>query len=210
VEFFRYQQGISKESKTCFLIALYSNDLTSILPKPSIRLVLCKQLLQAVVCLHENSIIHRDIKPSNILLQCVNPLHIQLADFGLSKIIQDTTQTLTGTGRYMALEMRLGHAYTKKVDIYAVGMTLYKALSRLMSSTSSIIVFQREVQKQLRERFVRTDAYHLLSKMLCEDPAQRLTATECLGDPYITTPPSKVTLVARFQAALAMNSSLEA
>lgn len=164
------------------------------------------ELLQAVAFLYDKDIIHRDIKPTNILLQCASLLYIRLADFGLSKIIEDTTQTFTGTQHYMAPEMTKGHAYTKKVDVYAVGMTLYEVIGGVMSSTSSITTFRREVQKQLQERFIRTDVYDLLSKMLNKDPVQRLTATQCLDDPYITRPPCQITPVARFRAVLANTS----
>jgi len=71
--------------------------------------------------LYEKGTIYRDIKPPSIPLQCVNPLHVRLADFRISKIIEKTTGATNRTGHYIALEMRGGHTYTKKVDVYAVG-----------------------------------------------------------------------------------------
>jgi serine/threonine protein kinase len=78
-----------------------------------------------------------------------------------------------------------------------------------MSRTSSITIFRREVRKQLQERFMKTDAYDILSKMLSKDPAQRYDARECLGDPYIVGRPSQSTSVGLFKAALAMTTSDE-
>jgi serine/threonine protein kinase len=35
----------------------------------------------------EKSIFHRDIKPENILVTCVKPFEVKIADFGVSKTL---------------------------------------------------------------------------------------------------------------------------
>ena len=46
------------------------------------------EILLGFQYLHERDIVYRDIKPENILLDMDG--HVRIADFGLSKIIEET------------------------------------------------------------------------------------------------------------------------
>uniref|UniRef100_A0A9J7ZW43 Calcium/calmodulin-dependent protein kinase IV n=1 Tax=Cyprinus carpio carpio TaxID=630221 RepID=A0A9J7ZW43_CYPCA len=62
-----------------------------------------KQVLEAVAYLHENGIVHRDLKPENLLYATSAPdAPLKIADFGLSKIVDDqvTMKTVCGTPGY--------------------------------------------------------------------------------------------------------------
>uniref|UniRef100_A0A673L116 Calcium/calmodulin-dependent protein kinase type IV-like n=1 Tax=Sinocyclocheilus rhinocerous TaxID=307959 RepID=A0A673L116_9TELE len=49
-----------------------------------------KQVLEAVAYLHENGVVHRDLKPENLLYATSAPdAPLKIADFGLSKIVDD-------------------------------------------------------------------------------------------------------------------------
>ncbi|KAJ1456546.1 kinase-like domain-containing protein [Pelagophyceae sp. CCMP2097] len=53
--------------------------------------VLLTQLTRAVLHLHRKRIVHRDLKPENLLLaDAARGLQLKVADFGLSKIIEDS------------------------------------------------------------------------------------------------------------------------
>ena len=84
-------------------------------------------ILKGLEYLHNKGIIHRDIKPANILLQGENP---RLADFGLSRVMTDSSFSLTiaGTSTYMAIEAFSGKR-NEKTDIFALGVILYLLLT---------------------------------------------------------------------------------
>ena len=50
---------------------------------------------------------------------------MQLADFGVSRIISDTASTFCGTPLYMSPEMLTGEPYSVQADVYALGCMVY-------------------------------------------------------------------------------------
>jgi serine/threonine-protein kinase len=80
---------------------------------------------------HKLGMIHRDIKPANIMLN----LHGQaiLMDFGIVKILDDTSHTATGavvgTARYMSPEVIRSEVADERSDLYSLGVTFYEMLS---------------------------------------------------------------------------------
>lgn len=74
-------------------------------------------------------IIHRDIKPENIFVSRFGDF--KLGDFGIARELEKTMSTLSkkGTYSYMAPEMYRGEKYDSSVDIYALGLVLYKLMN---------------------------------------------------------------------------------
>ena len=70
-------------------------------------------------------IIHRDIKPENILIDDSGAA--RLADFGISRIVERLTQSITvmGTPPYLPPEYARGSLHAMS-DIYALGIVLYE------------------------------------------------------------------------------------
>lgn len=83
---------------------------------------ICKAL---EVCQKYN-IIHRDIKADNIFIS--NTGDFKLGDFGIARIIERKDMELSrkGTSAYMAPEVYQGLTYTSAVDIYSLGIVLYR------------------------------------------------------------------------------------
>ena len=77
------------------------------------------------ICARRN-IIHRDIKPENIFINDFG--HFKLGDFGIARKMENMTGGLSqkGTFHYMAPEVINGSKYDARVDIYSLGLVLYR------------------------------------------------------------------------------------
>ncbi|MCH5211994.1 MAG: serine/threonine protein kinase [Oscillospiraceae bacterium] len=89
---------------------------------------ICKAL---EVCRNHN-IIHRDIKPSNIFMSDIGDF--KLGDFGVARTLEKTSGGLSqkGTYTYMAPEIYKGQEYNASVDIYSLGIVMYRLLNNNM------------------------------------------------------------------------------
>jgi serine/threonine protein kinase/WD40 repeat protein len=82
---------------------------------------------------HQQGIVHRDIKPANLLLDSAG--HLWVVDFGLARLQNGTSVTVTGdlvgTLRYMSPEQAQAKRLVvdHRTDIYSLGATLYELLT---------------------------------------------------------------------------------
>ncbi|MEZ4297801.1 MAG: bifunctional serine/threonine-protein kinase/formylglycine-generating enzyme family protein [Polyangiaceae bacterium] len=89
-------------------------------------------ILDAIEEAHASGIVHRDLKPDNVLVCAGGPrLAAKIVDFGIAKIREGTTFTVTGafigTCRYMAPEqVRAPQLADPRSDVYSLGVTLYE------------------------------------------------------------------------------------
>lgn len=88
-----------------------------------------KDICQALECCEQNHIIHRDIKPDNIFRNQYGSY--KLGDFGIAKQMEMTKSVYSqkGTSMYMAPEVYRGESYHQTVDIYSLGIMLYRLLN---------------------------------------------------------------------------------
>lgn len=75
------------------------------------------------------NIVHRDIKPSNIFVSDTG--EYKLGDFGIARTLEKTSSGLSkkGTYTYMAPEVFKGEPYGPNVDLYSLGIVMYKILN---------------------------------------------------------------------------------
>jgi hypothetical protein len=89
------------------------------------------EIADALALAHRSGILHRDVKPQNILLDPGG--RARLTDFGAARLDGQATMTqtgaLVGTLVYLAPEVMAGGRADARADVYALGMTLYLALT---------------------------------------------------------------------------------
>lgn len=75
------------------------------------------------------NVIHRDIKPENIFVSDAH--NYKLGDFGISKVMGRSEMAVSkkGTQVYMAPEVYRGEQYDTTVDIYSLGIVLFRLMN---------------------------------------------------------------------------------
>eukprot|EP00758_Cryptobia_borreli_P007878 Tbor_TRINITY_DN5337_c2_g2::TRINITY_DN5337_c2_g2_i1::g.4211::m.4211/K08857/NEK1_4_5; NIMA (never in mitosis gene a)-related kinase 1/4/5 len=90
------------------------------------------QLAMAVDHIHRRRMLHRDIKGANVLLMTSGL--IKLGDFGFSQQYEHTVSgevatTFCGTPYYLAPELWRRQKYSKKADVWSMGILLYEMMA---------------------------------------------------------------------------------
>lgn len=155
------------------------------------------QVSEALAYAHEQGVLHNDVKPANILLD--EDERARLIDFGISaRPLQTIAPTeavgLVGTLPYLAPELIQGARPTPATDIYALGVTLFEALSgrtpwsgdrladRMTAEPPSVRLFAPEVSPSIEG---------VLRRALKPAPGERLRSAAELAaalDPKDTRP----------------------
>lgn len=155
-------------------------------PRRAVRIIAA--ISGALDAIHELGLMHRDVTPANILIATSEPGdHAYLADFGLATAIGDKARW-AGTLAYTAPEQLAGTVVDGRADTYALGCTLFFALSGhppypvadeadayLQHATAPV----PRLQDFAPEVPVGLNA--VIHRALAKDPAQRFVTTGALG-----------------------------
>ncbi|MFE7815254.1 protein kinase [Streptomyces sp. NPDC057433] len=155
-------------------------------------------LAQALAHAHEAGIVHRDVKPSNILLDASHRPY--LSDFGISRLLDATTGTATGTligtAAYLSPEQVLGRPVGRPADVYALGLVLLECLTGRLEYDGGPLeaAIARLHRQPVLPHWLPEDLALLLRDMTALNEENRPSAGDC----------------ARTLAALAETARLEA
>lgn len=92
-------------------------------------LELLRQVARGIDAAHLAGIVHRDLKPSNLFQ--VETGTWKILDFGVSKVVGEQTadNAIVGTPHFMAPEQVSGGELDGRVDVFALGVITYRALT---------------------------------------------------------------------------------
>ena len=149
-----------------------------------------EDVLTSLQVCEERNIIHRDIKPANLFRSDKGVY--KLGDFGIARDMRAGMGSLShkGTENYMAPEVYLGKNYTSNIDIYALGIVLYKLLNKnrlpfmngenLTAGSVERAFKKRNTGEELPKPMESPDTlYEIIKKMCAYNPNERFqTALE--------------------------------
>ena len=143
---------------------------------------------RALYFAEQNHIVHRDIKPSNLLISKDGT--VKVGDLGIATDLRsnDSGQgTAAGSPRYMAPEQALKKDVDNRADIYALGSTLYRAISGMLpfdgASSKEILkakINERPLSLLVHEPELLPIVANTVHKMLEKDPERRFQSAKDL------------------------------
>ncbi len=158
------------------------------------------QMLSILDAAHALGIVHRDIKPANIMITAGG--QVKLADFGIAHMEGGTRLTgsgVIGTPAYMAPEQLQGFAITPAVDLWALGATLYDAVTgrNPFDRNTTAATFHAILMADLPPAPCGPPLANVITGLLVRDPAQRMTTQQAralLTGAAVPPPPGPPTM----------------
>lgn len=153
-----------------------------------------KQVLEAMVYLHDKNIMHLDIKPENIVLKSKDSTEIKLVDFGLAQVAKpgQEIKEIMGTAEFVAPEIINYETIGFYTDMWAVGVLGFILLSgdspflgddsqeTFANICKADYDFEDEYWDELSD-----DAKQFIEKLLIVTPRKRNTAKVCMEHQWI-------------------------
>jgi len=156
-----------------------------------------RAVTEALAFAHARGVLHRDVKGANVFI--TRDGAVKLLDLGIARAAGDDTMTATGdllgTLTHLAPELARGERATPLSDLYAVGVTLFEALTGRLpfqgNAVSLVMHHARTAPPRARALApaVPAEVDALVDALLAKDPAAR--------------PPSAASLVTALDARLA-------
>jgi len=161
------------------------------------RVVVVRDVADALQAAHRLGIVHRDLKPANVIVEvnAEGSVHAWVVDFGLALDVESggltMSGTMVGTPAYMSPEQARGdlRAVDRRSDVYSLGATLYAALAgRAPFQAEGVFEVMRKVVEDEPVPLstlvpeIPQDLVTIVSKCLEKDPGQRYQSARELRD----------------------------
>jgi len=155
--------------------------------------IVAKDVFYALDYLHKAGICHRDIKPENIIYCKSGRECWKLADFGIATFFTEQSPQISGnigTFEYMAPEMTTNQYYTKAVDSWGAGVTLFSVLVYELPWDSEKDKEQQIIGGMITwtnnwDR-VSIESRDFIERLLKLNEAERMTSNEALKHPWLS------------------------
>uniref|UniRef100_A0A0K0G287 Serine/threonine-protein kinase polo (inferred by orthology to a D. melanogaster protein) n=1 Tax=Strongyloides venezuelensis TaxID=75913 RepID=A0A0K0G287_STRVS len=183
---------------TCMILELCDGTLEDVLERlnfldePSCRFVV-REVARGISYLHEKQIIHRDIKPDNIFL--TKDMDVKIGDFGIAIRHEDPTEKIMescGTRIYLSPESLNRYGYSFGVDVWALGVTLYKMIVGYVSFDDWFTSVFYEITK-IRDAYIAMPSKvplhtgDMIKILMTIDPNSRPTIDDVLKCDYLNS-----------------------
>ena len=152
------------------------------LPLPSVA-ALAVGIARALESIHAAGIIHRDLKPANVILTAEGP---RVIDFGVARAADSTTARMTGTRvgtpQYMTPEQVSGSAATPALDVFALGLVVYEAVTGRspFGEGDALAVMLRIKDLEPDLTGCPAELQGMIASCLAKDPAARPTLSRII------------------------------
>jgi len=153
-------------------------------------LPLCAEIISGLEAARDAGLIHRDIKPGNILFDANG--HVKIVDFGLALVTQGgvaKAEEVWATPYYVPPEALVGEQEDFRSDMYALGATLYHALSGKpsipeQSQSSSVILKRKENIEPLSKTapWLKPETVQFVEKAMAFDRNDRFDSYGDMGE----------------------------
>mmetsp|Transcript_18108 Transcript_18108/g.28093 ORF Transcript_18108/g.28093 Transcript_18108/m.28093 type:complete len:518 (+) Transcript_18108:57-1610(+) len=153
---------------------------------------ICKEILNALVGIHDGNRIHRDIKSDNVLITISGD--IKLADFGYCAQLTETVDkrnSVVGTPYWMAPELIKGMEYGTSVDVWSLGIAAIEMAEGDppyldFPPLRALFLIATHGPPSLKEPEKWSDIFkHFLGRCLELEPGDRASAKELLEHPFL-------------------------
>ncbi len=144
------------------------------------------QIASGLYYLKQFGIIHRDLKPTNIMISYANKnqiscleqrdINIKIMDFGFSKILgpSEKVNETCGTLAFIAPEILLNKYYDFKVDIWSLGIVIYKIIF------NTLPFMHKKDFDEIKKGIISTDKIKIVKKWEAKTEEVRDLILRCL------------------------------
>lgn len=173
------------------------------------RLQIVQAICEALAFAHQRGVLHRDLKPANVMVGALG--EVLVMDWGLAKIASSEVPRaagpvsrsskpvsqdglVLGTPAYMAPELLQGAPHDERVDVYAIGATMYELFAlvpphqgetplQIFDSAKNRDPAEPETLAVRGQGRVPREVSLIIMRALARDPARRYaTALELHAD----------------------------